>query len=96
MHVHKLRISFHEDCLMKMFMATLEETPPFWYEILPPPCIYSLKDFHSVFFEKYREAYPSLLLIEDFCDHFDNFIQDLESSYDDEEFVDDELFDALN
>ena len=25
MHVHKLRINFHEDCLMKMFMVTLEE-----------------------------------------------------------------------
>jgi hypothetical protein len=24
MHVHKLNIRFHEDCLMKMFMATLE------------------------------------------------------------------------
>jgi hypothetical protein len=63
---------------------------------LPPACIYSLKHFHSVFFEKYREAYPSLLLIEDCCDHFENFIQELESAYGDEEFMDDELLDALN
>lgn len=25
MHVHKLRINFHEYCLMEMFMITLEE-----------------------------------------------------------------------
>jgi hypothetical protein len=24
MHTHKLKVKFHEDCLMKMFMATLE------------------------------------------------------------------------
>ena len=77
MHVHKLEINFHEDCLMNIFMITLEEKARFWYESLPPACIYSLKDFHSIFFEKYRETYPSLLLIEDYCDHFENFIQDL-------------------
>lgn len=50
MHVHTLRIRFHEDCLMKMFMATLEGKTQSWYENLPHACIYSLKDFHSVFF----------------------------------------------
>ena len=24
-HIHRLRIEFHEDCLMKLFMETLEE-----------------------------------------------------------------------
>lgn len=71
-----------------MLIITLEERELLWYEILPPACIYSLKVFHWVFFEKYREAYPSLL-IEDFCDHFENFIQELESAYDDEYFMDD-------
>ena len=35
-------------------------------------------------------------MIEDCCDHFENFIQELESAYGDEEFMDDELLDALN
>lgn len=47
-------------------------------------------------YDKYREAYPSLFLIEDCCDHFENCIQEMESSYGDEEFMDDELLDALN
>ena len=94
--MHKLNINFHEVCLMKMLMITLEEKSRFWYESLPPNCIYSLKDFHLVFFEKYRETYRSFLLIEDCCDHFENFIQNLESSYGDEEFMYDELLYALN
>ena len=77
-------------------MITLEEKEQFWYEILPPACIYSLKYFHSVFFEKYRKTYPFFLLIEDFCDHFENFIQEIENAYGDEEFMDDALLDALN
>ena len=35
-------------------------------------------------------------MIEDCCDHFNNFIQELESAYGDEEFMDDELLYALN
>ena len=52
--------------------------------------------FSLSIFWKYLETYPSLLLIEDCCDHFDNFIQEIENSYGDEEFMDDELLDALN
>ena len=96
MHVRKMNINFHQYFFMNMFMITFEEKTWFWYEILPPACIYSLKDFHSVFFDKYRETYPSLLLIEDCCDHFENFIQELESAYENEEFMDDEILDALN
>jgi hypothetical protein len=96
MHVRKLKIRFHEDCLMKIFMATLEGKARSWYERFPLACMYSLKDFHSIFFEKYRESYPSFLLIEDCCYHFENFIQELESAYDDEEFMDDEILDDLN
>ena len=31
-HMHKLKIDFPEDCLMKMFMATLEDEARSWYE----------------------------------------------------------------
>jgi hypothetical protein len=96
MHARKLKFQFPKDCLLNMFMATLEGKAWSWYESLPPTCIYSLKDFHSIFFEKYRQAYPSLLLIEDCCDHFENFIQELESVYGDEEFMDDELLEDFN
>lgn len=36
-----------------------------------------------------------MILIEDCCDHFEKFIQELESSYGDEQFMDDELLDSL-
>ena len=53
-HVHKLNVDFPEDCLMKMFMATLEDESRSWYEILPPASIYCLRDFHTIFFERYK------------------------------------------
>jgi len=96
MHARKLKVQFPEDCLLNMFMAYFEGKAWSWYERLPPICIYSLKDFHSICFEKYREFYPSFLLIEDCCYHFENFIQELESTYDDEDCMDDEILDALN
>ena len=46
LHIHRLRIDFPEDCLMKMFMATLEENAIFWYETRPPASISSIKDFY--------------------------------------------------
>ena len=55
LHVCRLRIEFPEDCLMKMFMETLEEKTRLWYEGLPPASLYSLKDFYSVFCENYKE-----------------------------------------
>ena len=45
LHIHRIKIEFLEDCLMKMFMATLEEKVRSWYEILPSTTLYSLKDF---------------------------------------------------
>jgi hypothetical protein len=77
MHVRKLRVQFHEDCLMKMFMVTLEGKARSWYEGFPPGCLYSLKYFHLIFFEKYKETYMSLSLVQNCCDHFENFIQNL-------------------
>ena len=63
MHVRRLKIDFPEDCLMKIFMATLEGETQSWYEILLPACIYFLKDFHTMFFERYKKSCPSLILV---------------------------------
>ena len=62
-HIRKLKVDFPEDFLMKIFMATLEGEARSWYESLPPACIYCLKDFHTMFFERYKESYPSLTLV---------------------------------
>jgi len=35
-HTRKLRVNFHEDYLMKMFMETLEGKARSWYEKFPP------------------------------------------------------------
>jgi len=96
MHIRKLKVELHEDCLMKMFMATLEGKERSWYEKLPPTSIYSLKDFHIVFFEHFKESYPSLLLVQNCCDHFKNFIQNLENVYEDDVFMDDEIIEAFH
>jgi hypothetical protein len=96
MHARKMTVKFPEYCLLKMFMASLEGKSRSWYGSLPHACIYFLKDFHSICFEKYREAYPSFVLIDDCCDLLENFIQEMESVYGDEEFMDDELLEDLN
>lgn len=49
LHIHKLGVYFLEDCLMNMFMATLEEDTRSWYKNLPPACVYSLKYFHTIY-----------------------------------------------
>ena len=55
-----------EDCLMKMFMAYLEDNSRLWYEGLPVSSICSLKYFHIIFFNNYKQRHPILLLIESF------------------------------
>lgn len=95
MHVRKLKINFPEDCLMKMFMATLEDEARFWYESLPSASIYCLRDFHTVFFEKYKESYPSLILVQNCCSHVHNFIESLEKYYEDDNFMDVEIMEVL-
>ena len=49
-HIYKwrLKVEWHEDCLMKMFMVTLEGKAREWYEGLDPGSLFSLKDFHKV------------------------------------------------
>jgi hypothetical protein len=91
MHIRKLKIKFPEDCLMKMFVASLEEKARSWYENLPAASICSLKHFHTVFYDKYKEDYPSLLLVQDCCHNFESFIQYMEDYYDDDQFMDDEM-----
>ena len=95
MHVHRLKIDFIEDYLMKIFMATLEGEAQSWYEILQPACIYCLKDFHAMFFERYKESYPSLNLVQNYCKHVYSFIESLEKYYEDDNFMDDEIMEAL-
>lgn len=95
MHVHKLKVQFHEDCLMNMFMIILEGKAWSWYEGLPSASIYSLKDFHLEIFEKYRESHPYFSMVEDCCEHFEVFIQNLENYYGDEDFMDLEILEAL-
>ena len=65
MHVHNIKVQFPEDCLMKMFMATLEGKAWSWYEILPNGSLCSLADFHVAFYEMNEECHPSLLLVKD-------------------------------
>jgi len=96
MHVRRLKIEFHEDCLMKMFMASLEDDARFWYEQLPAASISSLRDFHTVFFQHFKESYPLLLLVEDCCECFDNFIQLLERIYGDDQFMNEEIIEVLH
>ena len=94
-HILKLKVDFPEDCLMKIFMATLEGEARSWYESFPPSCIYCLKDFHTMFFERYKESYPSLTLVQNFCSHVYSFIENIENFYEDDDFMDDEIIEAL-
>ena len=94
-HIRKLKVDFPKDCLMKIFMATLEGEARYWYESLPPACIYCLKDFHTTFFERYKESYLSLTLVQDCCSHVHSFIENIEKVYEDDEFMDDEIMEAL-
>ena len=96
MHARKLKVEWHEDCLMKMFMASLEGNARTWYKWLPATSIFSLRYFHAVFFRHFKESCPLLLLVEDCCECFDGFILNLEQVYQDDQFMDDEIIEALH
>ena len=96
MHVRSLKVHFPEDCLMKMFMTTLEGKAWSWYKNLENGSIYSLASFHDEFYEMYKECYPSLLLLKDCCRHSLSLIQYLEDCYDDDEFMGEEILEALH
>ena len=96
MHVRSLKVHFPEDCLMRIFMTTLEGKAWSWYKSLENGSLYSLADFHDVFYDMYKECHPSLLLVKDCCKHSTSFIQYLEDCYDDDEFMDEEILEALH
>ena len=48
-HVWRFKVEWHEDYLMKIFMATLEGKARVWYEWLEPWSLFSLRDMHQVF-----------------------------------------------
>ena len=77
-------------------MATLEGKAWSWHESLPNGSLYSLSDFHVAFYEMYEECHPSLLLFKDYCKHSVSFIEYLENCYEDDEFMDEEILEALH
>ena len=82
-HAHKLIVQSPEYCMIKTFMATLEEQARSCYDGFPPGCIYSLVDFHMMFYENFKEEHPYLMLVKYCCKHFQGFIHHLESVYGD-------------
>ena len=48
-----------------------------------------------MFFERYKESCPSLILVHNCCKHVNSFIENLENFYGDDEFMDDEIMEAL-
>jgi hypothetical protein len=75
MDICKLGVEFYEDCLMKIFMGTLEGKERLWYKGLKLGSLYSLKDFHITFFKYYEESNPLFLVFEDCCGFFEHFIK---------------------
>ena len=80
-HIHSWRLKgdWHEDCLMKLFMETLEGKAREWYEAIKPASLFSLKDFHKVFYEHYKEYFPSVSLAENCCDQAEDIIHYLKN-----------------
>jgi hypothetical protein len=95
MHICKLGVEFHEDCLMKMFMDTLYGKEILWYEGLEIGSLYSLKDFQITLFKHYGESNPSFLVFEDCCEFCEHFIKYLENGFGNKEFMNDEIIEAL-
>ena len=95
LHVHSFKVQILEDFLMKMFMTTLEGKAWSWYKGLANGSLYYLANFHDEFDEMYKECHPSLLLVKDSCKHCVSFIEYLENCYGDDEFMDEEILEAL-
>jgi hypothetical protein len=95
MDVRKLRVQFHEDNLMKMFIVTWEGKARSWYEVFPLGFLYSPKVFHLLFYEKYNKTYLYISLVKNCCHHFENFIPNLENFYGNEEFMDEKILESL-
>ena len=71
LHIHELEIDYPKDCLMKMFMLTLEKLARFWYEDRPPASISSIKDFYLAFCKRFGRHHLSPKLIETLCGDFE-------------------------
>jgi len=48
-----------------------------------------------MFIERYKDSYPSLNLVQDCCKHAYSFIESLEKFYEDDNFMDEEIMEAL-
>ena len=94
-HIHRLSLKFPEDCLMKMFMASLDDDARLWYEGLLAASIYSLKDFHMIFCKNYKQHYPALWLIEFFCGRFEDLFPLIGIDIDDPDIMNDQFEEAL-
>ena len=66
-----------------------------WYEKLPPSSLYSLRDFHTMFYEHFKENYPSILLVKNCCTHVESSIKHLKNMYGDQELMDEEILEVL-
>ena len=88
-------IGYPEDCLMKMFMLTLQEMAKFWYEDRPPASISSIKDFYLAFCKRFGKHHLSPKLIEALCGDLESLISYLGTDMDGEELMDCEIKEAL-
>ena len=80
---------------MKMLMETLKERARLWYERLPTTSMYSLEGFYLVFCKKYKESYPSIVLVENLCENSDNIFQHMGIDINDDDLMDDEIKESL-
>jgi hypothetical protein len=79
-HQHMDQLSIHhEDVLMKMFMYSLEGYARQWYKTFPASSIFSLKEFHDVFYSHCKIIYPVERLFENCCEGYASYIWDLAS-----------------
>ena len=90
LHILGLGIDYPKDCLMKMFMITLEEMARFWYEERPPTSISSIKYFYLVFFKRHGKHHLSPELIETLCGDFKSLMFHLGIEVDDGAIMNDE------
>ena len=82
-HVWRLKVEWHDDCLMKMLMLTLEGKSRDWYEWLRTGNLFSLRDLHMIFYDHYKEKSPYLSLDGIFCNQYEGIIEYLVGIYED-------------
>ena len=76
---------------MKMFMVTLEGNERSWYEEFPTESLYSLRYFHTIFHENFKDQYPSLLLLQDCCTNDKGFVENMKDIYGDDQYMDKDI-----